>query len=94
MVKEKHWWPQAEAMIGFFTAWQISGDSQYLHQSINSWQFVKNTIKDTKNGEWFWGVDAYNIPMQGQDKVGLWKCPYHNSRACIELINRIGAYTK
>ncbi|MBC7628205.1 AGE family epimerase/isomerase [Ferruginibacter sp.] len=94
LVKEKHWWPQAEAMIGFFTAWQISGDLQYLHQSINSWQFVKNTIKDTKNGEWFWGVDAYNVPMQGQDKVGLWKCPYHNSRACIELINRIGAYTK
>lgn len=94
LVKEKHWWPQAEAMIGFFTAWQISDDSQYLHQSINSWQFVKNTIKDTKNGEWFWGVDAYNVPMQGQDKVGLWKCPYHNSRACIELINRIGAYTK
>ena len=94
LVKEKHWWPQAEAMVGFFTAWQITNNSQYLQHSVDSWQFIKTSIKDTKNGEWIWGLDEHNQPIQGQDKVGLWKCPYHNSRACIELINRIGADTK
>jgi mannobiose 2-epimerase len=89
LVKQKHWWPQAEAMVGFFTAWQITHLLTYLASSLNSWEFVKNKIIDNRNGEWFWGVDELSKPMQGEDKVGLWKCPYHNSRACIELINRI-----
>ena len=89
LIKQKHWWPQAEAMIGFFTAWQITSLSIYLSYSFNSWQFIKSKIIDHANGEWFWGVNENGIAMQGEDKVGLWKCPYHNSRACIELINRI-----
>ena len=30
LIKEKHSWPQAEAMIGFYNAWQITGDESYL----------------------------------------------------------------
>jgi cellobiose epimerase len=89
LIKEKHSWPQAEAMVGYFNAWQITNDERYLHQSFNSWEFVKNYILHKEKGEWYWGVtDDYSL-MQGQDKVGLWKCPYHNSRACIEIISRI-----
>ena len=88
LIKEKHWWPQAEAMIGFFNAWQITKKENYLEKSLNSWKFVQQHIVDTKNGEWFWGVDEKYEPMD-EDKVGLWKCPYHNGRACIELIRRI-----
>ncbi len=88
LIKEKHWWPQAEAMIGFFNAWQITGDEGYLQKSLNSWNFVKLHILDTKNEEWFWGVNESYEMMDG-DKVGLWKCPYHNGRACMELIKRI-----
>ncbi len=89
LIKEKHWWVQAEAMVGFFNAWQINGDSAFLNNSRNSWKFVKNNILDQTNGEWFWGVDENGVVMNGEDKVGLWKCPYHNSRACIEIANRI-----
>ena len=88
LIKEKHSWPQAESMIGFFNAWQISSDEKYLDKSISSWRFVKDHIIDKKNGEWFWGVTE-NYSLMKEDKVGIWKCPYHNSRACIELINRI-----
>lgn len=87
--KEKHWWVQAEAMVGFFNAWQISEDKIYLDLSLKSWAFVKKKIIDHNNGEWFWGVTGRGEIMSGQDKVGVWKCPYHNSRACIELIKRI-----
>jgi mannobiose 2-epimerase len=89
IVKEKHWWVQAEAMVGFFNAWQISGEQQFLKTSYQSWNFVKQAILDEKNGEWFWGVKEDGHLMENEDKAGLWKCPYHNSRACIELIKRI-----
>ena len=91
LVKEKHWWPQAEAMVGFYNTWQITGDDRYLQLSKNNWKFVKSHIIDTENGEWVWGINAKGEHMPGEDKVGLWKCPYHNSRACIEIIKRISA---
>ncbi|MDY0905027.1 AGE family epimerase/isomerase [Pedobacter sp. CFBP9032] len=89
-VKEKHWWVQAEAMVGFFNAWQISGNESFLQISLNNWAFVKSNIIDHQNGEWFWGITETGEIMNSEDKVGPWKCPYHNSRACIELIRRIG----
>ena len=89
LVKEKHWWPQAEAMVGFYNAYQVSNDEKYLQHSINSWQFIKQYLKDNKHGEWYWGINENYSLMQEEDKAGLWKCPYHNSRACIEIINRI-----
>ena len=94
LVKEKHSWPQAEAMIGFFNAWQISGDEKWLHLSRNSWHFIKDFIKDKNGGEWYWGVNEFHAPMTKEDKVGIWKCPYHNSRACIEIIKRVNETIK
>lgn len=88
LIKEKHSWPQAEAMIGFFNAYQLSGNETYLQKSLNNWQFIKQHIKDNKKGEWFWGVNEDYSIMQ-KDKAGFWKCPYHNSRACMEIIRRI-----
>jgi len=90
LIKEKHWWPQAEAMVGFYNAWQISDQHEYLQYAYNVWAFIKQYIRDDKNGEWYWGVNEDHTVMQGQDKVGLWKCPYHNGRACIELLRRMG----
>lgn len=90
LVKEKHWWPQAEAMIGFFNAYQLSADEKYLRLSMNSWEFVKNSLKDMDNGEWFWGVNEDYAIMQ-KDKAGFWKCPYHTARACIEISQRISS---
>jgi len=90
LIKEKHWWPQAEAMIGFFNAWQVSGDETYLTHCINSWSFIKEHLLDKTKGEWYWGIRENKSIMSGQDKAGFWKCPYHNGRACMELITRIG----
>lgn len=89
LIKEKHWWVQAEAMVGFFNAFQLSQDESYLEKSLNVWKFIKTEIFDKQNGEWFWGVLEDGNVIPNQDKVGLWKCPYHNSRACIEIIRRI-----
>lgn len=87
--KQKDWWPQAEAMVGFCNAWQLSKSERYLATSLKSWSFIKTNLKDTKNGEWFWGIDAANNIITTEDKAGFWKCPYHNSRACIEILKRL-----
>jgi mannobiose 2-epimerase len=89
LIKEKHWWVQAEAMVGFYNSWQISNDKTFLTHCLTNWAFIKNNLLDKNNGEWFWGVLENGIIMEGQDKAGLWKCPYHNSRACMEIIKRI-----
>jgi len=88
LIAEKHWWPQCELWIGMINAWQLTGSEKYLDAVKNNWQFVQDYILDKQNGEWLWGVDAdyKGIP---KDKAGFWKCPYHNSRACLELIARL-----
>lgn len=88
LIAEKHWWPQAELLIGFFNAWQLTKNQEYLDIVYKNWEFIKKHIIDTTNGEWFWGINADNSIIK-KDKAGFWKCPYHNGRACLELINRI-----
>ena len=89
LVRQKHWWPQAEAMIGFVNAWQISKEEKYLQYALNSWQFIKQYILDKEKGEWFWGIQEDHSNMKEEDKVGIWKCPYHNARACMEIMKRL-----
>lgn len=89
MIKQKHSWPQAEAMIGFFNAWQISGIKKWLDLSLKSRAFINDFIKDKSGGEWYWGIEENFKPMIKEDKVGIWKCPYHNSRACMEIMKRV-----
>ena len=88
LIAEKHWWVQAEALIGFYNAYQLTGDEKYLDLVLKNWDFTKKYILDKQNGEWFWGVYR-DYSLIEKDKAGFWKCPYHNSRACLELIQRI-----
>ncbi len=86
---DKHWWPQAEAVVGFLNAFQISGQKHFLKAAERSWEFIAARIVDHVHGEWFWKVDRDGAVRNGDFKVDAWKCPYHNSRACLEAIRRL-----
>jgi cellobiose epimerase len=87
--KDIHWWQQAEAMVGFFQAWELTGDESYLKKVRALWLFIQQHVVDRKHGEWLWLLkDNYSIDAK-EDKAGPWKCPYHNGRACMELIQRL-----
>ena len=87
--KDKHWWVQAEAMVGLMDAYQIHPKKEYLCAIYRIWTFIKNYLIDKKNGEWFWRVDENGVPNHHENKLGFWKCPYHNTRALMELTERI-----
>lgn len=83
---DKHWWPQAEAVVGLLYVAKITGHDTYISIAKKIWQFTMDTIIDTKNGEWFFRVDRQGSPYTDENKLGPWKCPYHNSRACLQII--------
>ncbi|MCJ7624878.1 MAG: AGE family epimerase/isomerase [Anaerolineaceae bacterium] len=87
-VDSKGWWAQAEAMVGFFNAYQLSGDEAYLNAVLKTWQFIREHISDHQYGEWYWGVNSQGVVLN-EEKTGMWKTPYHNGRACMELMQRI-----
>lgn len=91
--KEKHWWPQAEGVVGFLNAWQISGDEKYLTQAIQTWHFIQNYFIDREQGEWHWLIKENGSPDETEDKAGPWKAPYHNVRMCLEVLRRLGSAT-
>ena len=84
-----HWWVQAEAVVGFFNIYQYFGDEQALEKATHCWQYIKQNLIDNENGEWYWSRHADGTLNLEDDKAGFWKCPYHNGRMCLELIERI-----
>lgn len=85
---EKHWWPQAEACVGFLNAYALSGNEIFLAATARSWQYIEAHMIDRRWGEWYFRVSATNQPDTSEDLVGPWKCPYHNGRTCLELLYR------
>ncbi len=85
---DRHWWVQAEAVVGFLNAYNLSGKEEYLNLGVASWKFISEHLIDRKNGEWFWSVDKDMKQNIKDDKAGFWKCPYHNSRMCLEIIEK------
>jgi cellobiose epimerase len=89
---DKHWWGQAEAVVGFVNAWQITGEERYWKAAADCWRFIREYVIDPVNGEWYWKTDKSGKPSLAESKVNEWKCPYHNGRACFEIIERLEAH--
>jgi mannobiose 2-epimerase len=88
IIPRKEWWPQAEAVVGFYNAYELSGETKYLNASENIWEYIKNHFTDSTNGEWYNELSMDNTPDTKMPKAGFWKCPYHNARCCFEIIKR------
>ncbi|MCF0189969.1 MAG: AGE family epimerase/isomerase [Marinilabiliaceae bacterium] len=87
---DKHWWPQAEAMCGLADTWRLTGDAKYYGIMLKVWNFIKAHISAPRaKGEWIWRVDKDGVDKYDDCLAGFWKCPYHNSRAMLEVIHRI-----
>lgn len=83
-----HWWVQAENVVGWFNVWQHFGDEEAFKKSEKCWHYIKENLVDFDNGEWYWSRHPDGTLNTVDDKAGFWKCPYHNSRMCLEIIER------
>lgn len=83
-----HWWVQAETVVGFMNIYQYFGDDEALQKAVRCWQYIKQNLIDWDGGEWYWSRYANGDLNTCDDKAGFWKCPYHNSRMCLEIIER------
>jgi mannobiose 2-epimerase len=102
----KHWWPQAENLVGFMNAFEMTGDPKYWMIVKKAWNFIDTCVIDHEHGEWFTKVSRLGIPYKVEPpddpspyyrndwKIDPWKCPYHNGRAMMELIKRIDRITR
>jgi mannobiose 2-epimerase len=84
----KHWWIQAEGVVGFLNAYGLSGSGEYLDAAFQTWDFIENHVIDRGLGEWHSRLTAQGEPLPGLDMVDSWKCPYHNTRAMLEISKR------
>jgi mannobiose 2-epimerase len=91
----KHWWAQAEAVVGFYNAWQLSRDVRFLEASRRAWEYIEEKVVDKVHGEWHAKLTPQGVPFTEKEDpndaclVGPWKCPYHNSRVCFEMMERL-----
>lgn len=85
---QRQWWTLCENVIGHLDLYQYYGDRDALGVALNCWDFIKRRIVDHEQGEWLWSVDAEGRPNRKDDKAGFWKGPYHNSRLCLEVLER------
>ena len=90
--ENRSWWAHAEAIVGFFDAWEISGDERFLDVAIHIWNFTRDNFIDTVNGGWFTGITPAG-EIRG-NKAGHWECPYHNGRMAMEIMMRVDKLTK
>ncbi len=80
------WWVQAETMLGLACGWEMTGDEGWLRDLQTQWRTVQRMIVDPRpDGEWYWSVHE-DGSLTDRPMVEEWKCPYHNGRMCMRLM--------
>ena len=102
----KHWWQQAETLVGFMNAFELTKDEKYWNTVKLSWKFIDTCLIDHERGEWYTKLNRLGVPFlveppddpspyyRNDWKIDPWKCPYHNGRAMMEMMKRIDVMLK
>ena len=96
--EDRHWWVQAENVIGQLYLARFHSDPEteaegiyWLKSAYESWRYIADNLVDPE-GEWFWSIKADGTVNRNDDKAGFWKCPYHNSRMCLESVKQLNSF--
>ena len=86
---EKAWWVQAEAMVGFYNAYQISHQTYFSQAAQECWSYIQTNLVDRTHGDWYKQCYPDGRLNNSIYKAGPWECPYHHSRACLKLLEQL-----
>ena len=63
----------------------VSSDKENVEKV---WQFIQDvTIDKREGGEWY-AYTTVEGKLLGKPMVDEWKCPYHNGRMCLRVMER------
>ena len=83
----RQWWVQAETVVGNLWLWKYHSDEGGADRAIRAWNYIREHLVDGKDGEWWWAVLPDGSLDKAQPKAGFWKCPYHNTRMCLQVLS-------
>lgn len=86
---EHGWRAQTEGVIGFYNAYQLSGNARFLHASRTCWNVIEQFFVDYSNGEWFKTLNKHWQAAPDAPKVGAGLGPFHHARMGFEMMARL-----
>lgn len=90
---DRDWWVQCENVIGQINLAQLATNNTEaeaaMGKAVRCLQYIVDHLVDHEHGEWYWGIRTDGKPNLDDDHAGFWKCPYHNTRMCLEIMERI-----
>ena len=85
----RQWWVLAESVVGNLWLWKYHGDLAAADRALSTWAYIRDNLVDYDNGDWFWSVAPDGTPDKTSPKAGFWKCPYHNTRMCLQVLELV-----
>ena len=85
----RQWWVLAESVVGNLWLWKYHGDLAAADRALSTWAYIRDNLVDYDNGDWFWSVAPDGTPDKQSPKAGFWKCPYHNTRMCLQVLELV-----
>ena len=82
----RQWWVQAETVVGNLWLWKYHARADAAENALQAWRYIRENLVDPVGGEWWWAVLPDGTLDKAQPKAGFWKCPYHNTRMCLEVM--------
>lgn len=87
--KSLSWWVMSEAVVALVHQYNLYGNGKSMIIAENLWEYIKKYFI-SPYGEWHEHVKDNGEPVKSSNGLcGAWKCPYHNGRMCLEMLEML-----
>lgn len=88
----KNWWAQAEGLNTLLIMADLypNDPQNYFEKFAKQWEYIQQNLIDHEHGGWFPGGLDKNRDNRTQLKAQIWKGNYHNVRALMNCLERLG----